>query len=99
MKQEMQEISVCLNDIPREKMRKGNNGKIYFSLTIAKRKEPDQWKRDLKVYISQSKEDREKNVPKIYVGGGKTITFESQEQEPPTAEEMEAILNNNECPY
>lgn len=93
MKNEQQEISICLNDIPREKMRKNGKGNIYVSLTVAERREPDQWGRNLKVYISQTKSEREKNEQKIYVGGGKTIIFESEEQQPPSAEDLDKLYN------
>ena len=105
MKTEQQEVSICLNDIPREKMRVNDKGKIYVSITIAKRKEKDQWGRDLKVYITQTREDREKNLPKVYVGGGKTIIFESTEQDPPTEEALNDLYKdlkqkpNEDLPY
>lgn len=70
-----QEISLCLSEIPKEKMSRGSNGKIYVNLCVAFRKEPDQWSRDLKVWVKQSKEDREKSEEKKYVGAGKTVIF------------------------
>lgn len=86
------DISVCLSDIPKEKMSKAENGKIYVNLTVAKRKEPDQWKRDLKVFVSQLKSEREAGQVKVYVGAGRTIEFKPKEQVPPTDKDLENLL-------
>lgn len=87
-----QEISVCLSDIPREKMHKADNGKIYVNLTVAKRREPDQWKRDLKVYVSQLKEEREAGKVKVYVGAGRTIEFQPKKITPPSNNDLDELL-------
>ena len=36
----MEKIRVCLSDLPKEKMRKGNNGKIYITLIVMCEKTP-----------------------------------------------------------
>lgn len=87
------EISVCINDIPRDKMVKASNKKIYVDLVVAPRKEPDQWRRDLKVYCKPTASDREKQQPKNYVGGGRMITFASGTGENPTDDELSKILD------
>ena len=71
------DISICLSDLPKEKMQKATNGKIYVNLSIGIRKEPDNWGRDLKVYVTPNREDRELHAVKCYVGGGKMIIFAS----------------------
>lgn len=71
----IQELSICLSDIPKERLRKGSNGKVYCNITVGTRKEPDQWGRNLKVYISPTKQDKEEKLAKIYVGAGKTFIF------------------------
>ena len=73
-----QEVGLCLSDIPKTHMRKGKNGKIYCDIVVGIRKEPDQWGRDLKVYIKPTQKDREAKEPKCYVGGGKTFIFASE---------------------
>lgn len=72
----MEKIRICLSDLPKEKMTKGTNGKIYISLVVDKRKELDKWGQDLKVFIDPTKDERAAGATKIYVGSGKTITFE-----------------------
>lgn len=87
-----QEISLCLSDLPKSHMTKGNNGKLYMNLTIGIRKEPDQWGRDLKVYVSPTSEDRSNHLPKTYVGGGKMIIFVQQSGEIPTQSDVDAVI-------
>lgn len=90
------EISVCLSDIPKGKMSKSENGKIYVNLTVAKRREPDQWKRDLKVYVSQKQAEREAGEAKVYVGAGRTVEFKPKENVPPTDKDIENLLAPSE---
>lgn len=86
------EVSLCLSDFDKSRMRKGSNGKIYSDVIIGIRKEPDQWGRDLKVYEVPRKADRENHVAKNYVGGGRMIIFVHQETAQPTEEEINAVI-------
>ena len=87
-----QEISICLSDLPKTHMDKAKNGKIYMNLTIGMRKEPDQWGRDLKVFVTPTQTDRENKAPKCYVGGGKTFIFAESEVRTPTDAEINNII-------
>lgn len=99
------EISLCLSDIPKTYMTKAKNGKIYGEIIVGIRKEPDQWGRDLKVYMKPSKQDREEKAPKNYVGGGRMITFVQSQGEAPTDNEVDNLFTptteseENNCPY
>jgi len=92
----MEKIRICLSDLPREMMRKGTNGKIYITLNVDKRREPDQWGQDLKVYVDQTKEQRTSHTPKTYVGSGKTFEFADTSTTPPTAEEVKNVIPTKE---
>lgn len=72
---EILELSICLSDIPREKMVKTDKGKIFVNLDVALRKEPDQWGRDLKVMIHRTKEQRDKGEALLYCGAGRSREF------------------------
>lgn len=85
------EVSLCLSDLPKTHMSKANNGKIYSDIVVAVRKEPDQWGRDMKVYMKPTKQDRENHANKIYVGGGKMIIFEAESVEQPSDEEIKNL--------
>lgn len=94
-----QELDICLSDIPKDRMSKATNGKIYCNIVVGMRKEPDQWGRDLKVYMQPTKKDRENSVGKIYVGGGKTFIFANETTSEPSQADIDAILpqaENNE---
>lgn len=77
----MYSISVCLSDLPKDKMKKPANGKIYINLMVAERREPDQYGNDVTVFVSQTKEEREQQKQKTYCGQGKKIEFTEPSQE------------------
>jgi len=64
-------ISICLSDIPKDKIKQATNGKKYINLVVASRKETSQYGETHTVFVSQDKEEREANLDKCYVGGGK----------------------------
>lgn len=68
-------MSICLSDIDKTKIKKAKNGKLYIGLTIRQRKEPDQYGQDVYAHIAQTKEEREAKVDKVYVGNGKLVNF------------------------
>ncbi len=73
----MQEITICLSDIPQDKRFKSEKtGKVYGTFTVADRKEKDNYGNDLTVYMKQTKEERENKKEKSYVGSGKTLNFQ-----------------------
>lgn len=67
-------IDICLSDIPEASRTKSEkNGKVYAKFCVADRKEPDQFGNTHTVYMNQTKEQREAQTPKHYVGNGKAI--------------------------
>jgi len=80
-------ISICLSDIPKDKIKQASNGKKYINLCVANRKEVSQYGETHTVYMSNTKEEREANAATIYVGSGK----EYIPQPPPTHENIEAM--------
>lgn len=86
------EISLCLTDLPKTHLQKANNGKIYIDIVASMRKEPDQWGRDVKVAVKQTAKDKDEKAPKIYVGGGRMITFAQTTAETPTDKDLEENL-------
>lgn len=67
--------SICLSDIPKDKITTSSNGKKYVNIVVDQRKEKDQYDNTHTVYMSQSKDERQAKVPKKYVGNGKEYTF------------------------
>lgn len=81
-------VSVCVSDIQRDKIKQADNGKKYMNITVARRREPDQYGNTHTVFMSQTKEERENKVPRTYIGQGKGVDFHSA---PVTAESVEAM--------
>lgn len=64
-------ISLCLSDIPKEKIKQGENGKKYINLILSERKQVGNYGETHALSISKTKEERDMNVDTIYVGSGK----------------------------
>lgn len=67
-------VSICLSDIPKDRIKAAENGKKYVNICVSKRKTTDSYGNTHVVYMSQSKEERESKSDKIYVGNGKAYT-------------------------
>ena len=68
-------VSICVTDIPKTNIKLAKNGKKYVNITIAKRREPDQFENTHTVFMSQSKEEREAKTERIYICSGKGFDF------------------------
>ena len=79
-------LSICLSDIPKDKIKKSEkNGKLYLSIAVLPRNEPDQYGQDAYAIINQSKEERTANTPRIYIANGKVVTFNDKPEDMPPA--------------
>ena len=72
-------LSICLSDLPKEKIQTANNGKKYINLVVDKRKEAGKYGETHTLYVSQSKEERESKDDKKYVGSGKEYVYNGQQ--------------------
>lgn len=52
-------ISICLEDIPREWLKKGKNGKTYINLDVVDLREPNKWGKDVSVEVNTWTPDRQ----------------------------------------
>ena len=95
----MNRVSICLSDIPREKLRKATNGKIYVNLIVAERREPDQFGNDLTVYVDQSKEEREAKAERVYVGAGRNYTFTQTPVTPEAVDQLPGLNANDDLAW
>lgn len=69
-------MSICVSDIPKDRIFKHENGKMYLSLSTYDYDEPDRFDNDFSVSISPTKEEisRRKNgekVDRVFVGSGR----------------------------
>ena len=84
-------ISICLSDIPKDRIKAADNGKKYINLAVTRMKEPDKYEQTHTVFVSQSKEEREAREDKIYVGKGKEINFTAAGATVQSVESMPAM--------
>ena len=66
----MIKISICLSDLPKEKITTAGNGKKYVDLVVSERREPSKYGDTHTIYVPQMKEEREGNTPRVFVGKG-----------------------------
>lgn len=96
----MNRISICLSDIPKDKLKKAaTNGKIYVNLIVAERREPDQFGNDLTVYVDQTKEEREAKTDKAYIGAGRAYQFSAPGVSPESVDDMPQVSRSEQLPY
>ena len=63
---EFYKISVCLDDLPEEHVTTAKNGKKYVNLTINRKKETDQYGKNLSVTVDTWKPNVEKQEPSVH---------------------------------
>ena len=66
----MIKISICISDLPKEKITTAGNGKKYVDLVVSERREPSKYGDTHTIYIPQSKEEQQSNAQRVYVGKG-----------------------------
>ena len=59
-------VSICVSDIPKEKIVTAKNKKKYLNITVARMKEVDQYGKTHTVYIDEYKPKTEKNDPEPF---------------------------------
>lgn len=91
-------VDLCLSDIPKEMIKRANNGKAYCKIVVAERRSVDKFGNNLTVFMSMPKEDKGKD--KIYIGTGKSlqkkIDIPSQELQ---ANNFSSIKSADDLPY
>jgi hypothetical protein len=75
-------ISICLSDLPKDKIKQAENQKKYINLCLSPRREKGIYGETHKLFVPTTKEEREAGMNTIYVGHGKefipqTVTSES----------------------
>lgn len=68
-------MSICVSDIAKSKIKQAENGKKYMNITVAKRREADSYGNTHTVFMSQSKEEREAKTDRVYIGIGKGFSL------------------------
>lgn len=95
---ELINVSLCLSDIPKDKIKVAQSGKKYLSVVVSRLREPDAYENTHSVFVNQTKEERENKKPRTYIGKGKEVIFDTtpvptaaQVDEMPEAEEVDDL--------
>ena len=70
-------LSICLSDIPKDRIKLADNGKKYLNITVQDLREADEYGNTHSVYATQTKEEREAKEKRTYIGRGKEFVFQS----------------------
>lgn len=92
-------VSLCVSDIPRDKIFVADNGKKYISICVSERRQPDQYENTHCVFIRQSKEERERKDARTYVGHGKSVIFRPTEPTPDQVSDLPVADNTDDLPF
>lgn len=92
-------VSLCVSDIPKDKIYVSESGKKYISICVSKLREPDQYENTHSVFIRQSKEERERRDKRTYVGRGKAVVFRPSEPTPDQVADLPVAENVDDLPF
>jgi len=84
-------ISLEVSALPKEKIKKAENGKLYINLILSERKEKDNYGNTHYLAVSKTKEEREAKVDTIYCGSGKRYEEKPVAVTPEMIDELPAI--------
>lgn len=65
-------VSINLQDLPKEKFIQGKKG-VYYDFTLSVNDDTNQFGKNVSVYDSQTKEEREAKKDKHYIGSGQVV--------------------------
>jgi len=93
-------FSIELSKIPKEKVKKADNGKLYCNIVVSELKEIDEHGNTHKIELSRTKEEREANAERIYIGRGKEYRpIEIKQVTPEAVEMMPCIDDCSDLPF
>lgn len=87
--------NICLSNIPKDKLKKGKDGKFYTTLILRPLKQVDDYENDMYVAVNQTKEEREVKTDLIFVGRARTFEYTERE----SVENMESLSEVDESPF
>ena len=99
-------LAIPANKLKVRKLKNGDKA-AFCNLILAERKEEDQYGNTHTVFISQTKEERDAQTPKIYIGSAKLIGAETATANPfanlepteKTAETEKTATINDDLPF
>jgi hypothetical protein len=91
--------SICLSDIPKEKITEAKNGKKYLNLTLWVNDTADQYGNIGSIQVSQTKEQRDAQEKKQYIGNFKQPQGVAQGTIPASATTASSADTNDDLPF
>lgn len=87
-------LSICVSDIPKDRIIKLSNSKLYMNISTWDYDEPDKYDNDFSIAMSHTKEELERKkagekVNKIFIGNGKI--WETNSPQPITEKDLENL--------
>lgn len=88
-------MSICLTDLPKERIMKHENGKMYLNLATYDYDQPDKYDNDFSVSLPLTKEEIERKkagekVERIFLGNGR-IWPDQNKMQPITEDEEDDL--------
>lgn len=96
-------LSICLTDIPKDKILIHENGKKYLNMETWDNDEPDKYDNDFSVRVCLNKDEIEKKksgeeVKSVYLGNGRIWEPVSKTHEA-TPEEVKEMEESDDIPF
>ena len=66
-------LSLRVDQLPKEKFVAGKDGKVYYNFTINVNDDANQFGQNVSAFDSQTKEERDVKKPKNYIGNGNVV--------------------------
>ena len=87
-------MSLCVSDIPKDRILKHKNGKMYLNISTYDYDEPDKYKNDFSVSLPLTKEEIEKKeagetIKRVFLGNGKI--WPDTEMQPITEDDEDGL--------
>lgn len=87
-------VSIDVTKLPKEKFVKGKNGAVYYDFTISVNDEANEWGKNVSVFDSQTKEEREAKKKKDYLGSGKVTWTDGNVSAAPKQAQAQAQVSS-----
>jgi len=90
-------LSLRVDQLPKEKFVAGKDGKVYYNFTINVNDDANQFGQNVSAFDSQTKEERDVKKPKNYIGNGNVVWTDGnivavKKEQPATAKEVASDL-------
>jgi hypothetical protein len=92
-------VSLCLTDIPKDKIKQAANGKKYINLILSERRETGKFGETHTLIVSKTKEEREANAETVYVGSGTLYVPKTEVISPAAIDDLPLAEEIDDLPF